>query len=94
MDLSGNVKPLGRLPIGEGFFNQGLVRLGPKLYGVNGYQLFSIATDGRVTIEHLFGNEDLVQNPVAIPVAIGGALYGTTTIGGKYNFGAVYKFVP
>jgi uncharacterized repeat protein (TIGR03803 family) len=57
--------------------------------------LFSITPEGVEKVLHVFG---VVATDGTVPMArmlnVGGTLYGTTSQGGKYGFGTVFKFTP
>jgi uncharacterized repeat protein (TIGR03803 family) len=79
----------------------GLLEVGDKLYGTtrtdgkhHAGTIFSINSVGNVnyTVIHSFvGQPDDGSQPRAGLIEVGGALYGTTSIGGEYNGGTVFK---
>jgi uncharacterized repeat protein (TIGR03803 family) len=71
-----------------------------NLYGTTyGYQhgpdfgiVFKAATDGSLTILHVFTGRDDGGNPIAsLTQGSDGNLYGTTTVGGTHNVGTVFQ---
>jgi uncharacterized repeat protein (TIGR03803 family) len=79
---------------------QGLLLLGNALYGTtsNGGDfglgtVFKMDVDGtRFTTLHRFGSSDVDgMGPLAGLLELGGILYGTTTTGGSFSFGTVFR---
>lgn len=71
-----------------------------NLYGTTyGYQygpdfgiVFKVATDGSLTILHVFTGREDGGNPIAsLTQGSDGNLYGTTTVGGTHNVGTVFQ---
>lgn len=63
----------------------------PPLPAVQGISARTFPATGGYKVLYSFkGNPD-GQNPYAGMVAVNGALYGTTELGGKYDFGVLYK---
>jgi uncharacterized repeat protein (TIGR03803 family) len=77
-----------------------IVRRG-KLYGTTSYgrpysncacgTVFSITLTGKQRVLHGFGNDSDGQIPQAGLISVRGALYGTTTDGGKTGDGTIFK---
>ena len=61
--------------------------------------VFRVTPDGAETIIHAFSGEDLGQGDGVYPVAglifdASGNLYGTTTIGGEFSYGTIFRIAP
>jgi len=76
--------------------------VGGVFYGTTGYagsyslgSVFAISSSGTESTLWSFGNGSDGASPSAgVIQGSDGNLYGTTTIGGAYNFGAVYRLTP
>jgi uncharacterized repeat protein (TIGR03803 family) len=84
----------------------GLIVRGSKLYGTTSYggpynncleyhygcgTVFSITLAGKQRLLHSFGNGSDARIPQAGLISVRGALYGTTTDGGKTDDGTIFK---
>jgi uncharacterized repeat protein (TIGR03803 family) len=57
--------------------------------------VFELTPNGTETVLHSFGKGTNGANPIGGLVADGsGNLYGTTSVGGTYGYGTVFKFTP
>jgi uncharacterized repeat protein (TIGR03803 family) len=73
-----------------------------KLYGTsagggtnNEGTVFSVSAAGKEAVLHSFGNGSDGQDPMSASLSLlGGALYGTTSEGGTYGLGVVFKVMP
>jgi uncharacterized repeat protein (TIGR03803 family) len=65
-------------------------------YGEDGCgTVFELTTSGKQSVLHAFtGPTGDGAAPEASLVSFGGALYGTTSLGGLYNYGAVFRIKP
>ncbi len=85
----------------------GLAAFGGKLYGTTSAggnsgcrgqgsvgcgTLFVVTTSGDERVLHRFAGKPDGANPAGTPIVSGSAFYGTTSYGGRYDYGAVFKF--
>jgi uncharacterized repeat protein (TIGR03803 family) len=60
-------------------------------WSTEGGTLFVFDTNGKERVLHSFGQPGDGAGPESSLVDIGGALYGTTSFGGKYGYGTVFR---